>query len=140
MPGVRSLDDPAPRFASNASNERRLSAAADMGRDAACSDGGLDIRVVVAFVEAQVLRAPWTARAAQHHRVKRLSHEPLVMHICAGDLARQRNAATVGKDVALDAALGAIRWIRTGQVPPLGALTIALSSDPHFHWIPRRLS
>lgn len=81
-----------------------------------------------------------TPRTAQHHAIKRLLYEPLVVDVCTRDLGSERNAAAIGQDVALDPALGSIRRVRAGVVPPLGAFTIALSSEPHFHWMPRRRS
>lgn len=87
-----------------------------------------------------MLGTPWTARTAQDNRIKRVSNEPLVVDVRARDLGRERHAPTIRKNVALDPSLGAIGRVRTGQVPPLGALTIALSSDAHFHWMPRRRS
>lgn len=85
-------------------------------------------------------RTPWTAGGAQDNCIKRVSHEPLVVDVRAGDLGRERYAPTIRKNVPLHPSFGAVRRVRTGQVPPLGALTIALSSDAHFHWMPRRRS
>jgi hypothetical protein len=133
VPGVRALDDPAPGLSSNASDERALASTTDVGRDAARSDGGLDIRVVVALVEAQMLGTSWAARAAEHNRVERVGDEPLVVDVRAGDLSGNRHATTICENVPLDAPLRAIGRVGTGQVPPLGAFTIALSSEDHFH-------
>lgn len=140
MPGVRTLDNPAARLSSNASDERLLSATTDVRRDASRSDGGFGVRVVVAFVEAQMLGTPWTARTTQDNRVERARDEPLVVHVGPGDLGRKRHATTIRENVALDPALRAIRRVRAGQIPPFGAFTIALSSEAHVHWMPRRLS
>ena len=133
MPGVRPLDHPAPWLSSDAPDQRLLASTTDVWRDAPRSDGGLHVCIVVAFVEAEVLGTPWTARAAQDNCVKRLSHEPLVVNVRAGDLGRKRHASTVGQNVTLDPSFGAICRARTRQVPPLGALTIALSSEAHLH-------
>lgn len=140
MPSVRALDDPAPRLSSNAPDQRLLAPTTDVWRDAARSSGCLDIRIVVALVEAKVLGTSWAARTAEHNRVEHIGNEPLVVDVRARDLSRNWHSTTICEHVALDAPLGAVRWVGTRQVPPLGAFTIALSSDDHFHWIPRRLS
>lgn len=140
MPGVGPLDNPAPWLSSNAPNERSLAPTTDVWRDAPRSDSRFYVSIIVALVEAQVFGASWATRTAQHNRVERVRDEPLVMDIRAGDLGRKRHATTIGEDVALDPPLCAIRRVRTGQVPPLGAFTIALSNEAHFHWMPRRLS
>jgi hypothetical protein len=140
VPRVRALDDPAPRLSSNAPDERWLAPTTDVRCDAARSDGGLDIRVVVAFVEAQMLGTPWTTRTAEHNRVERIGDEPLVVDVRARNLSCDRHSTPICEHVALDAPLGAIGRVGTRLVPPLGAFTIALSSEDHFHWIPRRLS
>jgi hypothetical protein len=140
VPRVRPLDDPTPRLSSNAPDERSLAPPTDVRRDAARSDGGLDIRVVVAFVEAQMLGTSWAPRTAEHNRVERIGDEPLVVDVRSGDLSRHRHATTLCEHVALDAPLRAIGRVGTGQIPPLGAFTMELSSEDHFHWIPRRRS
>ena len=111
-----------------------------MRRDTARSDRSLDIRVVVALVEAQMLGTSRPTRTAENNRVERIGDEPFVVNVRARDHGSERNSAAICPHMALDAPLRAIGGVWTCQVPPFGALTIALSSDAHFHWIPRRLS
>src|SRR5579863_8300462 len=104
-------------------------------------DGRLDLRVVVPFVEAQVLRAfsrrpgPPDDEAVQ--RGRRRLH---VMAVGAGHDDGERGAALIGQRVALRAELAAIRRIGACLRPPKGALTMALSSDCQRHWILRSSS
>jgi hypothetical protein len=122
VPSVRALDDPAPRLSSNAPDERSLAPTTDVRRDAARSDGGLDIRVVVTLVEAQMLGTSWAARTAEHNCVERIADQPFVVDVGAGDLSRNRHSATICEHVAFDAPLWRDRsgWDRSG--PPFGGL------------------
>lgn len=140
MPRARPFHDPAPRLSSNTPDERSLASTTDVRRDAARSDGHLDIRVVVALVEAQMLRTPWATGCAHDNCIERVSDKPLVVDVRARDLGREWYAPTIRKNVPLHPSFGAICRVRTCEIPPLGALTIALSSEPHLHWIPRRRS
>ena len=137
VPGVGALHHPAARLALHAAEQRLLAAAPDVGCDPASPNGSLRIGVVVALVEAEVLRSAGAARRAHDHRVEGLGNEPLVVDVGAGDLGGQRDAASVGQDVAFDATFRAIRRVGAGEVPPFGAFTMALSSEDHFHWMPR---
>lgn len=137
VPGVRSLDDPAPWLALDAAEQRLLATAPDVRCDPTRANGRLGVFVVVPFVEAQVLGAARAARRSQDNRIERLPDEPLVVDVRAGDLGGQRNAAAVGQDVAFDAAFRPIRGVRAREVPPFGAFAMALSSEDHFHWMPR---
>ena len=133
VPRVGALHHPAARLSLHAAEQGLLAAAPDVGLDAASPHGGLGVLVVVPLVEAEVLRSPWAARCAHDHRVERLGDEPLVVDVGAGDLGRQRNASTVSQDVAFDAAFCSVRGVGTREIPPLGAFTMALSSEDHFH-------
>src|SRR5215831_8782018 len=103
-----------------------FAAASDVGDNPANADPPLNVGVVVALVEAQMVRPLRPASAAQHDRVERLPDHPLVVQVGAGDRRGQGNAPSVGQDVALDAKLGAHGWIGTPSGPPFGAFTIAL--------------
>jgi len=74
---------------------------------------------------------------AHDHGVERPGDEPLVVDVGTGDLGGQWDAATVRQDAAFDATSRAVRRIRTREAPPSGAFTKALSSEDHFHWMPR---
>ena len=122
---------------SSAAEQRLLDPAPDVGRDPADPNGSLRVGVVVALVEAEEQRPTRAARRAHDHRVKRLGDEPLVVDVGARDLGGQRDASPVRQDVAFDAAFRAIRRVRASEAPPLGAFTMALSSEDQFHWMPR---
>jgi hypothetical protein len=107
------------------------------GRDPAGADGGLGVRVVVSLVETEVLGTARATRRAEDHRVEHLAHEPLVVDVGASDFCGQRNAPSVGQNVAFDATFRAVGRVGAREVPPFGAFTMALSSDDHFHWMPR---
>jgi hypothetical protein len=137
VPSVGALHDPAAWLALDAPQQRLLTAASDVRSDPASSDGRLGVGVVVTLVEAEVPGAAGAARSASDHRVERLADEPLVVDVGARDLGGQWDPPTVGQDLAFDAALRAIRGVRASEVPPFGAFTMALSSEDHFHWMPR---
>ena len=137
VPSIGTLDHPAARLALYPAKQRLLAASSDVRPDSASSNSSLGVGVVVAFVEAEVRRPPRAARRAHDHGVERLGDEPLVVDVGTGDLGGQWDAATVRQDVAFDATFRAVRRIRTREVPPFGAFTMALSSEDHFHWMPR---
>lgn len=108
-----------------------------MRNDAAEYDFDLGVEIVIAFVEAQVLRTTRSARSANDDAVENLADEPFVVHVRAGDAHRQRYAAAIGQDVPFDALFRPIGRVGARVVPPFGAFTEALSRDVHFHWMPR---
>ena len=61
VPAVGAFDDPASRFATNATNKRRLAPAANVRLHTALTCLLLAIVVVVALVQADVLGPPWPA-------------------------------------------------------------------------------
>ena len=137
VPGVGALDYPATGLAPNATEQRLLASTPDVRGDAASSHGGLDVLVVVALVEAEVLGATRAARRAEYDRIERLADKPLVVDVGAGDFGGQRDASAVGQNVAFYAGFRAIRRVGTRKIPPFGAFAMALSSEDHFHWMPR---
>jgi hypothetical protein len=137
VPGVGALHHPAAGLALHAAEERLLAPAPDVGHDPASPDGRLGVLVVVPLLEAEVLRAARSARGAEDHCIERLPDEPLVVDVRAGDLGGQGHAAAVRQDVAFDAAFRPIRGVGAREAPPFGALAMALSSEDHFHWMPR---
>lgn len=137
VPSVGALHHPAAGLALDAAEQGLFATTADVGCDSAGPDGSLRVGVVVSLVEAEVLGTTRAARCTQHHRIESLGNEPLVVDVGAGDLGGQRDAAPVGQNVPLDAAFRAIRRVGAREIPPLGAFTMALSSEDHFHWIPR---
>ena len=137
VPCVGALHYPAPGLAVHAAKQGLLAAPSDVRRDPARTHGGLCVSVVVPLVQAEMLRSSRPARCPQNHSIKDPGDEPLVVNVRAGDLGGQRDASAVRQDVTLDAALRAIRGVRAREVPPFGAFTMAVSSEDHFHWIPR---
>jgi hypothetical protein len=133
VPAVGALDDPASRFSVNTAEQRLLASPTDVGNDSTPTYLLLAVGIVVAFVEAQVLGAPWATR---DHGIQGLAHHPLIVNVRAGDRNRQRHAVGVGQDVALGAEPGTIGRVGAGEVPPFGALTLALSSEHQLRSTP----
>ena len=140
VPTVGALDDPAPGFPPHASEERGLAASSDVRDDSPTAHGGFRIGVVIALVQAQMLRASWATRGAEDDRVEHVGHHPLVVHVGAGDEHGQGHAAPIRKDVTFHPEFRAIRRVRPRGAPPLGALAMALSRDAKSHLMPRCLS
>ncbi len=140
VPGVRSLDDPTSSLAPHDTDERLLAASSNVRADAAEADRWSDVRVVVALVDAQVLGTTRAARATQRHRIEDLIDHRGVGHVRAGDQRTDRHAAAVGENVPFYPAFRAIGRVRSREVPPFGAFTEAVSSELHFHAMPRRPS
>lgn len=140
MPGSGALNDPATRRVAPTAREA-LTAMAHMGGVMSLLHGRRDLRVVVPFVEAQMLRM-LRCRSGPPDRetVQRGRRRFHVMAVGAGHHDGERSAALIGQRVALRPELAAIRRIGACLSPPSGALTVALSSDCQRHWIPRRSS
>jgi len=133
MPTVRALHDPASRLAVHSPEQRRLALLADVRRDPPRSHRRVAIAEGIAFVEAAVLGAPHAASTSEHHGIERRSQRPLVMQIRPAQNDRERDAAAIGQNMALRAALGSVGWVRSREIPPFGAFTITESSAPHIH-------
>lgn len=140
VPAVGAFDDPAPGLAADASDQRLLAAAADVRDDSALTRFGLGLTVVVALVEAEVVRTTDAAPGAKRHGIERLGHHPLVVDVRRCDLHSDGHAARIGQDVTLDAFLSAIGRVGTRMVPPFGAFTIALSRLHQRQSMPRHAS
>ena len=140
MPRVASLNDPAPRLSADNTKQGLLATSSDVRTDTAQSDRGSDVRVVVAFVEAEVDRPSWATRAADRYGIEHLADHGGVWHIRAADQRCDRHAAAVGRYMAFYAAFRPVRRVRPREVPPFGAFTEALSRELHFQEIPRRSS
>ena len=140
MPAIGALDDPAAWPTSYAADERLFATSTDVWRDATSFRFRFGIPVIVALVETDVF---WTARSswpANRDRIKRRADHPLVVDVGAGQHKANRYAATIGQYMALGAEFSTIGGIGTGEVPPFGAFTEALSSDDHFQSMPRSSS
>lgn len=140
VPAIGALDDPTTRLTLEAADQFAFTSATNVRMDASVADGLLRVPVVVALVEAEMLRTPRTARSLDHNAIERRLKAPLVVDVGAGDLHGNRDPAAIGQDMAFDAEFGAVRRVRAGEVPPFGAFTMALSNDAHCQSMPRRSS
>lgn len=107
-----------------------------MWPDTARASLQLRLLVIVALVEADILRPSWPSRAANIHGVEGLADHVHVMHVGAGESNGERDSLSVYEDVAFGAEFGAIGRIGPSEVPPFGALTLALSRDVQSHSMP----
>ena len=137
VPAVRALDDPSARPTAHTADQRLLAAAANVWNDATCSGFVLRIGVVVPLVEAQVHRPARTSRRKDQDGVERGPHHPLVVHVRCRQRDGERNTSAISQNVAFAAEFCAIGRIWAGELPPLGAFTVALSREAHAHSIPR---
>ena len=96
-----------------------------------------DVRRVVRLVEAEVVRPTWAARAVQLNRVEGRLEAPSVVRVRRRQNDGERYAASVGENVSLGAKLCAISRIGSGELPPFGAFTEALSREAQAHSTPR---
>jgi hypothetical protein len=103
VPAVGPFDDPAAGLPANATYERRFASTANVRDHAAIADLALGIRVVEAFVEAEIRGATRPAWRAKHDGVERRPGHPLVVDVRGGDLDGDRDAATVRQNVAFGA-------------------------------------
>ena len=140
MPAVGSLDDPAAGTTAHAANECRLAPSTNMRLDTSSSNCSFGILVVVSLVQTDVARAAWTSWRSNRNRVERFANHPLVMDVGPGQRDANRNATPIGQYVAFGAELAPIGGIRSGEGPPFGAFTEALSSEHQFQSMPRSSS
>lgn len=136
VPAVGTLDDPATGTTAVAP-PRFLAASTKMQPDTTARDLARGIVVVIAFVEAEVSWSTRTTWRTERNSVECFARNPLVVDISAGQRDCDGDAATVGEDVAFRAKLSTICRIGTGEAPPLGAFTEALSREHQFQSIPR---
>ena len=137
VPAIGSFNDPAPRLlAADRPGEGGLSPAPNVRPDAASASLAFGLVVVVPLVQAEVLRASGPSRRTQWNRVERLADHVHVVDVGPGERHRQRDALAVRQDMAFGAEFCAIGRIGAREVPPFGALTLALSSDAQSHSMP----
>jgi hypothetical protein len=114
-----------------------FSSVSDVRYVTAFGDRSLYLRVVVAFVEAEVL---WSSR----RRLRPTSDYAAqgsgcgfhIVQVGFRDHYGKRGAILVCEEMPLCAKLGPIRRIRTRGFPPKGAFTARLSRDCHSHRMP----
>ena len=137
VPAIGSFNNPAPRLlAADGAGEGGLSPTPNMRPDAASASLAFGLVVVVPFVQAEVLGTSGPSRRSQWNRVERPADHMHVVDVGPRERHRQRDALAVGQDVAFCAEFCAIGRIGASEVPPFGALTLALSSDAQSHSMP----
>jgi len=136
VPAVGSFDDPTARLLANRARECRLASTTDMRSDTSSTGLLLGFLVVIALVEAQILRTPWPARSADVHGVECLADHVHVVDVGTGQRDGKGDSLAVYESMALGAQFGAIGWIGSREVPPFGAFTLALSRDVQSHSMP----
>jgi hypothetical protein len=136
VPAVGSLDDPA-TWSSALARARLLATASEVGFDLAQPDLLLRIAVVVSLIETEMRRPTRTARCSERHGVQCRASHPLVMNVRAGQRDCNRDSSSIREHVPFRAKLSAISRIGPGECPPLGAFTVALSSEAQAQSMPR---
>jgi hypothetical protein len=140
VPRVRALHDPAACLAAYLAEQRLLTTPSDVRTNSTQADRRRDVRVVVAFVETKVDRASRPTWATHDDSNKHFADHRGVGHVRSANERGERHAATIRQDMPFYAAFRAVRRVRPREVPPFGAFTEALSSELHFHAMPRRPS
>lgn len=139
MPAVGALHHPATRLATYTTHHRPLAAAPDVWADPAPANARFDGGIVVALVQAAMYRSPQSATALMGI-VNRGQCHPHIGHVGSAEHDADRDALGIGEDVAFRAALAPVCRVSAGERPPLGALTMTLSSAVQFQSIPIRWS
>ena len=83
VPRVCALYNPASWLAANTTDQWWLATPTNVRSDSSRSDSELRIRVVIAFVEAQVFRPSRSARRMDDYAVEHFGDEPFVMDVGA---------------------------------------------------------
>jgi hypothetical protein len=133
VPTVGPFYNPAPRLAVDTADEGRLAPAADVRHDAPLAHRPIHVSVVVAFVQAEVAGATWSARAVEYDRIEHGRGQPFVVPVGRCDQRRERDPAPIREEVALRAPLPPVGRIRSRMSLPFGALTVTLSSAAQRH-------
>ena len=134
MPAVRPFDDPTSwLLPANGAGKRRFTASANMRNDTTCSSFLFWFVVIVALIEAEVLRTSWAARGSDVHSIQCFTNHVHVVHVGTRQSNCEWNSLAIDEDVPLRAELCAIGGIGTREVPPFGALTLALSREAQSH-------
>ena len=137
VPAVGALNDPSPGLlAADGTRQRGLAAAPDMRRYTARPRFLFRLRIVVPFVQADVLRPPGPARRSNHHGVERLAEHVFVVDVGSRDGDAQGNPVRVCQNVAFCPEFCTIGRTGAREVPPFGAFTLALSSEHQLRSIP----
>lgn len=136
MPAVCAFNNPAARTSARAGDKRLFPWSTNVRDDASFACFVFWIVVVVALVQTQMPGSPRPSRRFYQNGVQGSADHPLVVNVCSGQGDGERDAAAVGQNMSLAAELGPIGRIGTRELPPLGALTMALSSEAQSQSIP----
>src|SRR5262245_20396016 len=130
QPTVGPFNDPASSFAAGGALDLYWvnTASTDVPREAELVDDAVDLGVVVALVQAEMLGAlACRLLPFDRYAFDRLTRELEVRHVRAGDGEANRNASSIRQHAALGSPLGAVRWMWSGFFP----LQAALSTSRH---------
>jgi hypothetical protein len=137
VPAVGALDDPATGYALVPAHQWRLPTTPGVADDAPTPQAIIHDLVVVALIEAAILRASSLGSGRiGRGPIDRWHCHPHIGHICSAEREPEWDPAPVCEDVPLRPTLGAICGVRAREVPPFGALTMALSREVQFHPMP----
>jgi hypothetical protein len=138
-PGVGAFDDPAAGAKAGLAFDRLgfFAAAADVRGEAELGGELVDLRVVVALVEAETLRLlRRRLRPLDRDRLERLPGELEVVQVRARWRDPERDALALGEERPLRPFLALSVGFGPVSAPPSGALPIAPSIASHSHSIP----
>ena len=138
-PGVGPLDDPAAGTEASLAFDRLrlLAAAADMGSEAELGGELVDLRIVVALVDAQPLRLFRGRQGPRDRdRLDRGATELEVVQVRARRRDPERDALALGKERSLRPFLALSVGLGPVSSPPSGAFPSAPSIASHSHSIP----
>lgn len=118
-----------------------LAARLDVGDIAAPGRGATNLRVVVAFVVAEMLSDPLGRWSGDHDGIQGGAELFHVVPVGARERDGQGDAIGIGEHVPLGAQFTPIGGVFSGLIPPLtGAATVALSMDWKRQSMPLRSS
>lgn len=140
MPTVGAFYHPTSRSVGSSTSQGWLATPTNMWSHTALSNSSNDVLVIVTLIETQVARAPRATWCPKYDMVECRTHHPLVVEICARNQRSQWHPTSIGQNMSFDASFGSVGWIRASEVPPLGALTIAVSSEAHANSTPQSSS
>jgi hypothetical protein len=139
QPGVGALDDPAAGAEAGLVRERSgfLAAGADVGSEAELGEELSDFVVVVALVEAEVLRRLGRRLGPlDRDALERQADELVVVAVGTADREPERDAGAFAEEAPFRPLLALSVGFGPVSPPPSGALPIAPSIASHSHSIP----
>lgn len=98
-------------------------------------------RIIIAFIQTQVLFPAWRGPGPGHHDGLQRAFQQLgIMHIGTRDHDAQRTTIRFHHQAPLHPVFAAICWVLAHLIPPKRALPMAPSADCHRQSTPPRLS